>query len=106
VYSIAALTILAAALITKENLLHFSVKTWLYFILLSLVPMLMGHSLYNWLLKYVPTHKVSTTTLGEPIGATILAIIIFNEIPGISTIVGGVLILIGIFAVLKKGRAN
>ncbi len=104
VYSVAALTVLTVALINGDNLVEFSARTWLYFALLALVPMLMGHSLYNWLLKYVPAHKVSTTTLGEPIGATILAIFFFNEIPGWATIIGGLLILAGIFLVLRPSR--
>jgi drug/metabolite transporter (DMT)-like permease len=104
VYSVAAVVILTAALANGDNLVDFPAKTWLYFGLLALVPMLMGHSLYNWLLKYVPTYKVSTITLGEPIGATILAIIIFNEIPELSTIIGGALILGGIYLVLRRSK--
>ncbi len=104
VYSVAAVVILIAALINGDNLVEFPARTWLYFALLALVPMLMGHSLYNWLLKYVPTYKVSTITLGEPIGATILAVVIFNEVPGWATISGGILILAGIFLVLRPSK--
>ena len=47
---------------------------------------------------------VATTILGEPIGATILAIFFFNQIPGWWTVVGGALILSGIFVVLSRGK--
>jgi LPXTG-motif cell wall-anchored protein len=47
---------------------------------------------------------VATTILGEPIGASILAVFFFNEIPGWWTIIGGAFILSGIFIVLKKRK--
>ena len=102
VYSIAAMTLLTCSLFYGENLTSFPLKTWGLFLLLAIVPTIMGHSLYNWLLKYVPAHKVATTILGEPIGATLLAIVFFNQIPGWWTIGGGILILSGIFIVLGR----
>jgi drug/metabolite transporter (DMT)-like permease len=102
VYSIAAVTILIMALGNGENLTDYQAKTWIFFLLLALVPTLMGHSLYNWLLKYFQAHRVAITVLGEPIGAAILAVFFFSEIPGWWTIVGGVFILSGIFIVLKR----
>lgn len=102
VYSVSAVTLLLISLMFRENLTDYPAKSWLLFLLLALVPTVLGHSLYNWLLKYVPAHKVATTILGEPIGATILAIIFFKEIPGWWTAVGGALILAGIFVVLSR----
>jgi drug/metabolite transporter (DMT)-like permease len=102
VYTIAALTLLVCSLFCGENLTSYPLKTWGIFLLLAIIPTIMGHSLYNWLLKYVPAHKVATTILGEPIGATLLAIIFFNQIPGWWTIGGGILILSGIFIVLGR----
>ena len=102
VYSIAALTLLAFNIIYDTNLTDYPLNTWLIFLLLAIVPTVVGHSLYNWLLKFIPAHRVATTTLGEPIGASILAIFFFTEIPGWTTIIGGLLILAGIFVVLKR----
>jgi drug/metabolite transporter (DMT)-like permease len=104
VYSLSALTLLVIALLYGENLTDYSIKSWGIFLLLALVPTVLGHSLYNWLLKYVPAHQVATTILGEPIGATILAIIFFGQIPGWWTIGGGILILSGIFIVLRRRK--
>jgi len=101
-----AITILLIGLIQDENLTTFSANTWLMFILLALIPTVIGHSLYNWLLKFVEAHKVAITILGEPIGATILAIFFFNQIPGWGTIIGGILILSGICIVLMKRKKS
>ncbi len=102
VYSTAAVTLLIISLAYGENLTDYSAKSWIFFVLLALIPTVLGHSLYNWLLKYVSAHKVATTILGEPIGATILAIFFFNQIPGWWTVAGGILILTGIFVVLYR----
>jgi drug/metabolite transporter (DMT)-like permease len=58
---------------------------------------LIGHSTYNWALRYMPASFVSVALLGEPIGSTILAYFIFQEQPGWAKIVGAVLILCGIW---------
>jgi drug/metabolite transporter (DMT)-like permease len=102
VYSIAAIVLLIMSLFSHENLTDYSTNTWLIFLLLALVPTVVGHTLYNWLLKFVPAHMVAMTILGEPIGATLLAIPFFNQIPGKWTIVGGLMILSGIFIVLRR----
>jgi len=76
---------------------------YLWFLLLAFIPQLFGHTVYNWSLKYVPASFVSVTLLGEPIGSTILAFIIFQEAPGWIKIMGGVLILAGIWLAAKSG---
>ena len=102
VYSISAVLLLIISLFYNENISDYPAKTWILFLLLALVPTVIGHSLYNWVLKYIPAYRVATIILGEPIGATILAIFFFNQIPGWSTIFGGLLILIGIYFVMKR----
>ncbi len=106
VYSIAALFLFFTALIYHENLTNYPSYTWIFFLLLALIPTIVGHSLYNWLLKFIPAYRVATVILGEPIGATVLAIFFFDQIPGWFTLIGGVLILSGIFIVLKQSHQS
>lgn len=68
----------------------------LWVLLLALVPQLIGHSAYNWALKYLPATYVSVAILGEPIGSTLLALVLLNEVPAPLKVAGGVLILAGI----------
>lgn len=104
VYSVSAVTLFIICMISGVNMIDYPAKAWIFFVLLALIPTVIGHSLYNWLLEYVPAHKVATTILGEPIGATILAIFFLDQIPGWWTIIGGCLILFGIYIVLRKQR--
>jgi drug/metabolite transporter (DMT)-like permease len=64
---------------------------------------LIGHSTYNWALRYLSAAYVSIALLGEPIGTSILALFLLKEAPTILEIVGGILTLIGIYV---ASRAN
>ena len=56
-----------------------------------------GIQAFNWALGYLSAAFVSITLLGEPIGSTILASIILDEKPTPIKIIGGILILVGIY---------
>lgn len=71
-------------------------RVYSWFILLALVPQLVGHSIFNWSLKYLPAGYIAVTLLGEPIGSSFLAYIFLKEIPTVVKIIGAILILIGI----------
>lgn len=48
-----------------------------------------GHTLYNFALKHVSATVVSTSLLGEPVGASILAFLLLGEAPGCPGGTGG-----------------
>jgi drug/metabolite transporter (DMT)-like permease len=96
VYGIAALILLIAVIIRAEPVFSYSSQTYIWLIALGLFPQLLGHSLFNWALKYISAAYVSLTFLGESIGTIILAMIFLKENPTLLEGVGSVLILIGI----------
>ena len=71
-------------------------------------PMLFGHTGLNWALKYLPAYVVNLTLLGEPVGATFLAALLpgIREIPRMPTVVGGLLVLVGIFVAARSTRQS
>ncbi len=97
VYGMAAVGLIGIMLIAKESPFGYQPVTYLWILLLALIPQLIGHSTYNWALRYLPAAMVSVTTLGEPVGSAILAYFILKESPTVLTIAGGVLILFGIY---------
>ena len=99
VYFISALVLGVLCVISGTPLYPYSPKTFLWFILLGLIPTVIGHTLYNWALKYIKAYLVGITILGEPVGATILAYLIFKQIPPTLTYLGAVAIFTGIFLV-------
>ncbi|MEE9442163.1 MAG: DMT family transporter [candidate division Zixibacteria bacterium] len=106
VYLFAALILSIIALITNTSLFGFDEQTWLFFVLLALIPQVIGHSLYNFLLKHMKAHLVGLAILGEPIGASFLAILIFSEFPPTETYIGGGLILAGIALALIRMKSD
>lgn len=81
-------------------------QTYLWFLLLALVPQLIGHSTFNWALRYLSAAYVSITLLGEPIGSTILAYFFLQEAPGAFKVIGAILILVGIFIASQSESKN
>jgi len=52
------------------------------FLALAAVSQIGGHTLYNFALKHLNATVVSTSLLGEPVGASILAFLLLGEVPG------------------------
>lgn len=96
VYGVAALILLVVVLWRAEPVLSYSQETYVWLIALGIFPQLLGHSLFNWALKYISAAYVSLTLLGEPIGTIILAFIFLKESPTLLEGVGAGLIMIGI----------
>jgi len=99
VYFISAFVLGILCVIWGTHLYPYPSKTFLWFILLGLVPTIIGHTLYNWALKYLKAYLVAINILGEPVGATILAYLIFKQIPPTLTYLGATAIFAGIFLV-------
>ncbi len=104
VYSMAALVLIVIMLLAGESPFGYQPITYGWLLLLALVPQLVGHSTYNWALRYLPAAFVAVTTLGEPIGSTILAYFILQEVPSTLQILGGVFILAGIYIASRVER--
>ena len=102
VYGMAAIVMLVILFIAGETLLGYSPMTYLWLLLIAIFPQLIGHSTYNWALRYLPVALVAVTTLGEPIGSSILAFVILKEIPSVLQIIGEVLILAGIYVTSQR----
>ncbi len=100
-YGTAAVILLAGALITRSPLTGFSSVDYLYLVLLAVGPQLLGHGTLNWALRYLPAGTVAVITLGEPIGATVLAYLILGEGATWLKGIGAMIILVGIYLSLQ-----
>ena len=79
---------------------------WMYFLLLAVIPTLLGHTLFNWSIKWISTTAISMAILLEPVGAAILAYYILEEYIMFSQVIGGVIIIIGILIFLMDQRKS
>jgi drug/metabolite transporter (DMT)-like permease len=103
-YGTATILLLIVCLAMGQPLGGFSLPDYVWLILLGLGPQLIGHTSFNWALEYLQASVVSIVTLGEPIGATILAYIIFGEALTLTKAVGGAIILVGIYLGIRTGN--
>ena len=75
-------------------------------LVMALVSGVFGHTLYNWSLGYIRASVASVALLGEPIGSSLLAFVIFGaaQQPSLFTILGGAIILIGVYLTARTMR--
>lgn len=96
-YGSAAAILWAVVLIGQLPISGFSSNTYACFWAMALFTQLIGHSSYNWALRWFSAGLIAVSLLGEPIGSTILAYFIFDEGLTWFKFVGGGLILIAIY---------
>ena len=107
VYSTAAIILLVATGVARQPLTGYEPVIYLWFLLLGLVPQLIGHSSFNWALARLPATFVSVATLGEPIGSTVLAYFFLSETPSFLKVLGSTLVLTGIlFTLLSQVKVE
>jgi drug/metabolite transporter (DMT)-like permease len=104
VYSAAALALLPVGLLFEVRLWGYSGETWLWLWAITLGPQIMGHTVFNWALRYVEAPVISGTILAEPVVSALLAWLILSEKPGVATLVGGAVVLSGLFLLLRGRR--
>jgi len=98
----AATTVAIICFITNVSLFSFELKEFKWFLFLGLVPSILGHNSLNYALKYLSPTAVASIPLGEPILASILGWLFFEEAITKNSIEGAPLILIGIYFVVKN----
>jgi drug/metabolite transporter (DMT)-like permease len=96
-YGSAAVILWAAVLALRLPAAGFSGTTYAAFVGMALISQTVGHSSYNWALRWFSTGLIAVSLLGEPIGATILAYLLFDEGMTWAKGVGGLLILLAIY---------
>ncbi|VEI08620.1 Predicted permease, DMT superfamily [Kurthia zopfii] len=96
VYTVSAVTLAIYMLVKGESFTTDDPMNWLWFLLLAIVPNLLGHNLFNWALKYVSANTISIAILFEPVGASIMAFLVFGEVLISSQYIGGAIVIVGI----------
>jgi drug/metabolite transporter (DMT)-like permease len=93
----AAVVLLAGCKLGGLSFIGYPKLDWMLFLLQAAGPGIVGHASLNWALKYVKAPIVSVSVLGESVGASLLAFLIFKESLAWYQMVGGMFILIGIY---------
>ena len=103
VYLLSSLMLAAGAVIVGDALLVTDSRELTLFLMLAIVPTIFGHTMFNYALRKLPAHIISTSVLGEPVGASLLAFLLLpGEVPGPWIILGGALVIGGLYIVLSR----
>jgi drug/metabolite transporter (DMT)-like permease len=105
VYGVCALALFAFVLgevatgprALAPTLFEYPTEEWLLFLGMAVGPGIFGHTVFNWALAHLEASVVSVSLLGEPVGSTVLALFLLDEVPGVVTLVGGAIVLGGIY---------
>lgn len=101
VYSVCTVGLLGIVGLQSAPLYGYPSREWLLFLAMAVGPGVFGHTVLNWTLAHLESSVVSVSLLGEPVGATILAVVLLAEIPDGATVVGGVVVLTGIYLTMR-----
>ena len=104
VYGSCALALLIVCGIQKTGLFASGANPVIVGFLLVLFSTILGHTIFSWALKFYSPSFVSACKLLEPVGAGILAVFLFGEIPAPMALLGAVLILAGVryYSLIEK----
>jgi drug/metabolite transporter (DMT)-like permease len=110
VYGLCAVVLSIIMFAAGQSPFGYPARTYGWIFLLAAFPQLIGHSTYNWVLRYVSATLVALITLVEPIASAVLAYFVLREAPSSGVLFGGALILVGIYLASRakpdRGRAR
>lgn len=103
VYGACSAMLLAGIVAAKLSPFGYSGRTWLAILAIAAFPQLLGHTLFNYMLRRLEAAKVSVAITGETVGSALIAAWAFGEVPGALFLPGAVLLLAGVGLVLTSG---
>lgn len=102
VYSTCTVALMGLCLAQSQPLTGHGPSPIVVGLLLAVFSTILGHSIFSWCLKYFTPSFVSAAKLMEPVVASILAVFLFGEIPAVLQLLGGGLILTGLYVYARN----
>ncbi|RKQ30921.1 DMT family transporter [Oceanobacillus halophilus] len=97
VYGVSSITLIIYNLIVQNPFFGYPTEYWSIFLALAIFPTFFGHTLFNWALRWLSSSTISMAIVFEPVGASILAYIILGEEVTWSQLLGGTIVIFGLF---------
>jgi drug/metabolite transporter (DMT)-like permease len=96
-YTVAGIVLFIACAAGGVELWGYDAATWWAIVGILVGPQLLGHTMINFVLKDIDVTTVSVSIMAEPVIATVLAFLLFDEVPPALLYLGGAAILAGIY---------
>jgi drug/metabolite transporter (DMT)-like permease len=107
-YCTAALCLFPLPFVFKVSYFGYEGEVYLYILLMAVMSQVIGHTSLNWSMRWISPTVISLSLLLEPVVASLTGVIVFQEIPSINLLVGGLVILggIGVFILANRELGN
>ena len=96
------IVLLITCLVLGSPLSGFSAQAWISLVALGLFSHLSGYLAINYALGHLRASSVSVTLLGQPVITALLSIPLLSEILSVQQIIGGIIVLIGVYLVNRR----
>ena len=105
-YGVCALLLLVVCVVGRQSLVGYEADDWLKLIGLTVGAQLLGHSVFNRVLRTVNPTVVSMTILLEIPGAALIAAVLLDQRPPLLALPAAVLLLAGLAIVVRAGSSE
>jgi len=102
-YLTAAVVLLFVCLVSGQQLTGYDASTWWRIVALTVLAQLLGHSVFNRVLRTTSPTVVSIAILFEIVGAAVLAALFIGERPPLAAVPAALLIAGGVVLVVRAG---
>ena len=99
-YSVAAICLFPLPFLAKTSYFNYPTPVYLYVLLMAVMSQVVGHSSLNWLVRWISPTVISLSLLFEPVVASFVGAIVFQEIPTLDLLIGGLVIVLGLIVYL------
>jgi len=82
--------------LTGTPFFGYPLSDYLWLVLMTALCQIGAHAVMNWSMRFVPSLYVSAWSTAEIVSAPLLALWVFNEIPGPTKIIGGIIVIAGL----------
>jgi len=96
IYPTAALLLLPLPPLFGTSYFGYPQVVYLYIFLMAVFSQLIGHTSFNWAVRWLSPTVVTLAILFEPVGASFLGWLIFGEVPSSLVFLGGLVLLLGV----------
>lgn len=104
VTGVGVIVVLPLALLVAPGDGPYPTRFWLAAVALALVPQMLGHSAFTWSVRWLSPTLVSVVILLEPLVSGLGALVLFDEVPGVFVVAGGVVLVAGVALTLLAER--
>ena len=101
VYGVAAAVLCAMVGVSPYSLTGYGAVNYLLGLCMAVFNSLLGHSIFNWSFKYLSPTLVTVIKLFQPVLATLWAFLLLSERPALNQMLGGAVLIAGIFLYLR-----